>query len=50
MLLGGNIMDVNPLCKRAQRHQYAVAILNGQIQSKAFKGPPWHNDVSLSAL
>uniref|UniRef100_A0A8C1J599 Nucleoside diphosphate kinase n=1 Tax=Cyprinus carpio TaxID=7962 RepID=A0A8C1J599_CYPCA len=50
MLLGGNIMDVNPLCKQAQRHQHAVAILNGQIPPKALKSPPWHNSVSLSAF
>ena len=50
MFLGVNTMDVDPLCKREQRHQHAVTILNEQIQSKAFKGPPWHNSVSLSAL
>jgi len=34
MFLAVNIMDVDPLCKRAQRHQHAVAILNGQIEIK----------------
>ena len=43
-------MGEDPLCKRKQRHQHAVAILNGQIQSKAFKCPQWNNSVSLSAL
>ena len=50
MFLDVNTMGVDPLCKREQRDQHAVAILNGQIQSKAFKGPTWHNGVSLSAL